>query len=317
MGQVIDAPRPATEVPGVRRLDEKTAALQRRLVLAVTVIPFIGFVWAVIHYWGNGLSLVDVTIALAFYLFTAFGITVGYHRYFTHHSFDTTRSVRALLAIAGSMAVQGPVIKWVADHRRHHAFSDREGDPHSPHLEEGPGVRGVIKGLWHAHMGWLFSDEQTSPRRWAPDLLRDPIIRLIDRLFPLWVALTFALPPLIGFAVTGTAHGALTAGLWGSLVRVFMVHHVTWSINSICHFYGRRPFASDDHSTNNWVLSLLSLGESWHNNHHAFPSAAIHGIGKAQIDPSGGLIVAMEKVGLARRVKRVTQKQLDAKKPRA
>ena len=300
-------------VPGVRRMDAQKAALQRRLTLIVTVVPFVGFVWAVIALWGNGLSAVDAVIAIAFYLWTGFGITIGFHRYFTHQSFETNRTARAVLAIAGSMAVQGPLIKWVADHRRHHAFSDKEGDPHSPHLDEGPGVRGVLKGLWHAHMGWLFSDEQTSPRRWCPDMLKDPTMRTIDRLFPLWVVLTFALPPTLGFAVTGTLAGALSAALWGSLVRVFMLHHVTWSINSICHFYGKRPFEGEDFSTNNWPLAIISLGESWHNNHHAFPSSAVHGIGKAQLDLSGGLIALLEKAGVAQRVKRVTEKQLEAK----
>jgi stearoyl-CoA desaturase (Delta-9 desaturase) len=303
----------ALSIPGVSRYDARRATLQRRLVLAVTVIPFVGFVAAAYVLWGSGLGLGAAVIALSFYVFTGLGVTVGFHRYFTHQSFETNSFVRGLLAIAGSMAVQGPVITWVADHRRHHAFSDKEGDPHSPHLDEGPGVRGIVKGLWHAHLGWLFSDERTVARRWAPDLLKDPLIKKIDRLFPLWVALTFGLPPLIGFAVTGTLHGALLAGLWGSLVRVFMLHHVTWSINSICHFYGKRPYESDDFSTNNWPLALISFGESWHNNHHAFPSAAIHGIGPAQVDTSGIVITALEKMGLARNVKRVTEKQLQAK----
>ncbi|HVM34581.1 MAG TPA: acyl-CoA desaturase [Actinomycetota bacterium] len=303
----------AAPVPGVRKLDDKRVRLQRRLVLVVTVVPFLGFVGAVFVMWGRGLSAADAVIALLFYLFTGLGVTVGFHRHFTHQSFDTPRALRGLLAIAGSMAVQGPIITWVADHRRHHAFSDKEGDPHSPHLDDGPGIRGVAKGLWHAHMGWLFSDEQSSARRWAPDLLKDSMIVKIDRLFPLWMLLTFALPPLIGFAVTGTLAGALTAGLWGSLVRVFMLHHVTWSINSICHFYGNRPFGGDDFSTNNWMLSIVSFGESWHNNHHAFPSSAVHGVGRFQIDISGAFISGLEKVGLATNVKRVSTKQLAAK----
>jgi stearoyl-CoA desaturase (Delta-9 desaturase) len=301
------------KILGVRTLDEKRVRLQRRLVLVVTVVPFLGFVAAVFVMWGRGLSATDAVIGLLFYLFTGLGVTVGFHRYATHQSFETTPAVRGLLAIAGSMAVQGPIITWVADHRRHHAFADKEGDPHSPHLDDGPGIRGVAKGLWHAHMGWLFSDEQSSARRWAPDLLKDSMIVKIDRLFPLWLILTFALPPVIGFAVTGTLAGALTAGLWGSLVRIFMLHHVTWSINSICHFYGKRPFAGDDFSTNNWMLSIVSFGESWHNNHHAFPSSAVHGVHRFQIDISGALISALEKVGLATNVKRPTPKQLASK----
>ena len=300
-------------IPGVGRLEGKAAVLQRRLVLAVTVIPFAGFVWAIVHWWGNGLSATTALIALSFYLFSGLGITIGYHRYFTHGGFETSRFVRGLLAVAGSMAVQGSVIEWVADHRRHHAFSDKEGDPHSPHLDDGPGLKGVARGLWHAHMGWLFGDETSSRERWAPDLLKDPMIVRIDRLFPMFVVLTFSLPPLIGFALTRTWEGALAAALWGSLVRVFLLHHVTWSINSICHFYGKRPFEGDDFSTNNWPLALLSFGESWHNNHHAFPSAAIHGIERTQPDLSGGLIVLMEKLRIVRRVRRVTPKQVAAK----
>jgi stearoyl-CoA desaturase (delta-9 desaturase) len=279
----------------------------------VTVLPFLGLIAAVYTLWGHGLSIADAGIALAFYMFTGLGVTIGYHRYFTHQSFETNRFVRGLLAIAGSMAVQGPVITWVADHRRHHAFADKEGDPHSPHLDEGPGVKGVVKGLAHAHMGWLFSDEMTSAKRWAPDMLKDPMLKRIDRLFPLWALLSLGLPPVVGFAVTGTLSGALTAFLWGSLVRMFMLHHVTWSINSICHFYGKRPFESDDFSTNNWVLSIVSFGESWHNNHHAFPASAIHGIERTQFDLTGLLIATMEKVGLARNVKRVSDKQVTAK----
>lgn len=305
--------RPEATVPGVEKMDGDRATLQRRLVLVVTVVPFAAFIYAVAINWGRGLTVSAAAIALGFYVFTGLGITIGFHRYFTHQSFETSRFMRALFAVAGSMAVQGSVIKWVADHRRHHAFSDKEGDPHSPHLDEGPGVRGLAKGLWHAHMGWLFSDEQTSARRWAPDLLKDPTIVLIDRLFPLWVVLTFALPPLVGFAVTGTLSGALAAGLWGSLIRVFFLHHVTWSINSVCHFYGKRPFEGDDYSTNNWILALVSFGESWHNNHHAFPTAAVHGIDRGQVDISGGLISLMEKVHLARNVKRVQEKQIRAK----
>jgi stearoyl-CoA desaturase (delta-9 desaturase) len=304
-------PEPA--VPGVRKLDPKLATLQRRLTLIVTVLPFLGFLTAVVMFWGRGLSAADAWIALGFYVFAGLGVTVGYHRYFTHQSFETTRPLRGLFAIAGSFGAQGPVIKWVADHRRHHAFADVEGDPHSPHLEDGPGVKGIVKGLWHAHMGWLFGDEQTSARRWAPDLVKDPMIRGIDRLFPLWMILTFALPPAIGFLVTGTGAGALSAFLWGSLVRIFMLHHVTWSINSICHFYGKRPFEGDDHSTNNWVLSIISFGESWHNNHHAFPSAAVHGIQPMQIDLSGLVITGLEKMRLATKVRRVTDKQLSAR----
>jgi stearoyl-CoA desaturase (delta-9 desaturase) len=300
-------------IPGVRLLDPGTAKLQKRLVLVVTIIPFLGFIAAAWSLWGTGLSAVDASIFITMYLITGFGITVGFHRLFTHQSFESKRWVRHALAIAGSMAIQGPVIRWVADHRRHHAFSDQPGDPHSPHLDEGPGIRGVLKGLWHAHLGWFFDEEQTSAKRWAPDLVKDPAMRTIDRLFPVWALASFALPPVLGFAFTGTLRGTITAFLWGSLARIFMLHHVTWSINSICHFYGKRPFETPDFSTNNWVLSLVSLGESWHNNHHAFPTSAVHGLRPAQIDATGGFIRGLKALGLASDIKIASEKQVAAK----
>jgi stearoyl-CoA desaturase (delta-9 desaturase) len=241
-------------------------------------------------------------------------VTVGFHRLFTHRSFEATPWVRYALAIMGSLSVEGPIIRWVADHRRHHAFSDQPGDPHSPHLDEGPGFMGVAKGLWHAHMGWFFSDEQTSANRWAPDLVKDPVLRKIDSLFPLWVTISFALPPIIGFVVTGTLKGAVLAFLWGSLARIFLLHHVTWSVNSICHFYGSRPYKTTDFSTNNWALAIVSFGESWHNNHHAFPTSAVHGLGKGQIDASAGFIALLQKLHLVKDVKHVSPKQLEIKR---
>ena len=300
-------------VPGVKLLEAKQARLQRRLVLVVTIVPFLGFLAAVWTLWGTGLSMLDAAIFLAAYCFTGLGVTVGFHRLFTHKSFEAKPWFRNVLAIAGSMAIQGPVIRWVADHRRHHAFADQPGDPHSPHLDEGPGIRGVAKGLWHAHIGWFFDDEQTSASRWAPDLVKDPAMRKIDTLFPLWAVLSFGLPPLVGYLVSGTIQGAVTAFLWGSLVRIFFLHHVTWSVNSICHFYGERPFKTKDFSTNNWLLSLVSFGESWHNNHHAFPTSAVHGIGKGQIDLSAGVIRFLQKVGIAADIKVADGKQIDRK----
>ena len=309
---VIALDEPA--IPGVYPLPDKIARLQKRLVLIVTIIPFLGFIAATWTLWGTGLSMVDVGIMVAFYFGTGLGVTVGFHRLFTHQSFETKPWVRNALAIAGSMAIQGPVIRWVADHRRHHAFSDQPGDPHSPHLDDGPGVKGVLKGLWHAHIGWFFDEEQTSARRWAPDMVKEASMRKIDKLFPLWALLSFTLPPAIGFAITGTFRGALTAFLWGSLVRIFMLHHVTWSINSICHFYGDRPYQTTDFSTNNWVLSIISMGESWHNNHHAFPTSAIHGLRPYQIDMTGGVIRLLKLFGLATEIKTVSPKQQAAKR---
>jgi stearoyl-CoA desaturase (delta-9 desaturase) len=202
----------------------------------------------------------------------------------------------------GSMAVQGPVIDWVADHRKHHAFADDEGDPHSPH-GHGSGLRGALRGLYHAHMGWLaVTQGQAEKRRFAADLLEDGVIRRISRGFPWLVLAGLAIPFGLGFVLTGTLHGALTGLLWGGLVRIFIVHHVTWSVNSVCHFFGRRRFQTDDYSTNVFWLALPSLGESWHHNHHAFPRSARHGLRWWEIDLSGWLILGLEKLGLARNV---------------
>jgi stearoyl-CoA desaturase (delta-9 desaturase) len=303
----------APPIPGVKPLEPKEVRLQRRLVLVVTILPFLGFIAAVWTLWGTGLSMLNAAIFFLTYCFTGLGVTVGFHRLFTHQSFEAKPWLRNLLAIAGSMAIQGPVIRWVADHRRHHAFADQPGDPHSPHLDEGPGIKGVLKGLWHAHIGWFWDDEQTSARRWAPDMVKEKAMRKIDSLFPLWALISFGAPPLIGFAFTGTLHGALTAFLWGSLVRIFFLHHVTWSVNSICHFYGNRPYKTTDFSTNNWLLAIVSFGESWHNTHHAFPTSAVHGVDRGQIDITGAVIRGLQKLHLAREVKVVSEKQLAAK----
>lgn len=315
---LLDRPQattpPPAEVQGVRPVNPDKLRLQRRLVLFVTIVPFLGFAFAVASLWGSGLSAVDAGIFAVMYVFTGMGITVGFHRYFTHKSFRPTRTFEGVLAVAGSMAVQGSIIEWVADHRRHHAHSDQPGDPHSPHLEDGPGIRGVLKGLWHAHMGWFFDDEETDRNRWAPDLRRDPMIKRIDRAFPQLTLLTFTLPPILGFVITGTLAGAVSAFLWGSLARIFMLHHITWSINSICHFYGAREYETPDYSTNNWLLAIVSFGESWHNNHHAFPTSAVHGLKKTQPDITGGFIRLAEKVGLVEDVKTVSEKQRAAKR---
>lgn len=301
------------DIPGVEALDPNSVKWQRRSVLIITLVPFLGFIAAIAALWGRGLTIVDGAIAIGFYAFTGLGVTVGYHRLFTHQSFEATRPLKIVLAIAGSMSLQGSLIDWVAAHRRHHAFSDRAGDPHSPHLDEGEGLSGIVRGLWHAHVGWLVSPERTDIDRWAPDMVKDPDLVKIHRNFPLITLATFLLPGLIGAAVTWSVWGGITAFLWGSLARIFFLHHVTWSINSVCHFYGKRPFRSRDFSTNNWVLSILSFGESWHNNHHAFPSSARHGIGRGQIDLSAGLIRIFQALRWARSVKVVSPKQLAAK----
>jgi stearoyl-CoA desaturase (Delta-9 desaturase) len=244
-----------------------------------------------------------------------FGVTIEFHRMLTHRSFEAKPWLRATLAVLGSMSVQGAVIHWVADHRRHHAFTDEDGDPHSPHTHSGEGWRGVLAGLWHSHMGWLFEHEPTSARRYAPDLRKDPVIRTIDRLFPLWVVLGLLIPAVAGLVLSGgSLFAAFTAFLWAGLVRVFLLHHATWSVNSICHMYGRRPFATDDESRDNWMVALVSLGEGWHHSHHAFPTSAQHGLRRTQIDPSYAVIRALEGLGLVWNVKRPRAERIAAKR---
>jgi stearoyl-CoA desaturase (Delta-9 desaturase) len=278
--------------------------IQRYTNLAAVVLPFAAFITALIVLWNRGVGPTDLAILAGMYVITAFGITVGFHRLLTHRAFQTHKPVEYALAIAGSMAVQGPVIDWVADHRKHHAHADDEGDPHSPHVGHGSG----LAGLWHAHVGWLFdTNGQADRRKYAPDLMDDPGMRWLNRHFPLLVLASLAIPFVAGWALTGSlVTGGLTALLWGGLVRIFFVHHVTWSVNSVCHFFGRRRFATDDHSTNVWWLSLASLGESWHHNHHAFPRSAFHGLRRWELDPTGLVIRAMKRLGLAWNVVQIT-----------
>jgi stearoyl-CoA desaturase (Delta-9 desaturase) len=252
---------------------------------------------------------------VGFYVITCMGVTLGYHRMFTHRAFEASRPFRAVIAILGSMAIEGSVITWVADHRKHHAFADVDGDPHSPHLA-GPGFWGGVKGLWHAHVGWLFETVGTAEReRFAPDLVKDRGLRVIDRLFPLWITLSFLIPFGLGWLIGGGFTAALTAVLWGGLVRVFLLHHVTWSINSVCHFFGRKRFAVDDESRNVFWLAPLSMGEAWHHNHHAFPTSAFHGLRwwERLTDPTGLVISLLEKLGVVWNVVRISPERQRAK----
>ena len=285
--------------------------LERNANIAAVIIPFCGVIAAAVLAWKSLLGPLDLAIFAVMYLATAIGITVGFHRLLTHRAFETHRSLRYALAILGSMAIEGSVIDWVADHRKHHTFADEEGDPHSPHVHSAPGLKGMLQGLWHAHAGWLFSEHgQASSRRYAADLVEDPVMRRINRSFPALALSSLLLPALLGFALSGgAAAAALTAFIWAGLVRVFLVHHVTWSINSICHFFGRRRFDTRDRSTNVFWLALPSLGEAWHHNHHSFPRSAFHGLRWWELDPSGWLILALAKVGLAWDVVRVSAKQ--------
>jgi stearoyl-CoA desaturase (delta-9 desaturase) len=274
--------------------------LHRNINVAAVIVPFLAFLAAIPLLWNSLVGWTDLAILAVVYFATAAGITVGFHRLLTHRAFETYRPAKYLFAVLGSMAVQGPVIAWVADHRKHHAHTDEEGDPHSPHVGHGGGLLGTLRGLWHAHLGWLFTHHSgAEARRYAPDLLEDRGMRLISRQFVPIVGLSLVLPFGLGWLLTGELAGALTALLWGGLVRIFLVHHVTWSINSICHFFGRRRFETDDESTNVAWLALPSLGESWHHNHHAFPRSAFHGLRWWEFDPGGWLIRAMRRLGLA------------------
>lgn len=282
--------------------------LERNANITAVVLPFLAVIAAGVLLWHHFLGVRDLAIFAVMYLLTAVGITVGFHRLLTHRAFQTHRITRYVLTILGSMAVQGPAIDWVADHRKHHTFTDEEGDPHSPHAGQGAGLTGMLRGLWHAHVGWLFSTHgQASSKRFARDLLEDPVMRALNRAFPLLVLASLLIPFLLGLALSGgSLTVALAALLWGGLVRIFLVHHITWSINSICHFFGTRRFPTEDHSTNVFWLALPSLGEAWHHNHHAFPRSAFHGLRWWELDPSGWLILGMAKVGLAWDVVRVS-----------
>jgi stearoyl-CoA desaturase (delta-9 desaturase) len=276
------------------------------LNLTGVALPFIGFVIAVVLLWNTFVGWTSLAALALMYVISIMGVTLGFHRLLTHRSFQTYKPVQYAVAVFGSMAVQGPVISWVADHRKHHAHTDQEGDPHTPH-GHGSGLKGAIAGLWYAHMGWLFERSgQTDRARYARDVYEDRGMRFIHRTFGLWVAVGIAIPAGIGFAVSGTPAGALEAALWGGAVRIFLGHHVTWSINSVCHFFGTRRFDVEDHSTNVFWLAALSMGESWHHNHHTFPRSAFHGLRGWEIDPTGWVIRAMRRVKLAWNVVEIT-----------
>ncbi|MHA6623165.1 acyl-CoA desaturase [Pseudonocardia sp. DLS-67] len=283
-------------------LDGRRPPAESALVYIFTLFPMLALVAAVPLAWGWGLSWLDIGLAVAFYLLSGFGVTAGFHRHFTHRAFKANRGLRNGLAIAGSMALQGDVITWVADHRRHHAFSDKEGDPHSPWLF-GTTPAALAKGFFHSHLGWLFAKDRTNAARFTPDLLADRDIARISRLFPVWTVLSLLAPALLGGLITMSFWGAITAFFWAGLVRVAVLHHVTWSINSICHMIGDRPFTAQGKATNFWPLAILSMGESWHNLHHADPTCARHGVQPGQIDMSARVIWAFEKLGWAHNVR--------------
>jgi stearoyl-CoA desaturase (Delta-9 desaturase) len=300
----------AAVTPGPGPADIQPVAhetLDRTITGLVTALPVLGLGLAAWQAWDGLLHPRDLLVFLILYMLTGFGVTVGFHRLLTHRSFKAGPVVRGTLAALGSAAIEGPAISWVADHRKHHAFADVPGDPHSPHVDHGVGLAGALRGLLHAHVGWLFRHDQRGARaRYAPDLMKDPVIRFVDRTFVVWVAAGLALPFGLGVAIGGTVGAGLTALLWGGLVRMFVLHHVTYSINSICHVFGRRGFETSDESRNVFWLALPSFGESWHNNHHAFPTSATHGLGRWQLDPAAAVIRGLEACGLAWDVVRVS-----------
>jgi stearoyl-CoA desaturase (delta-9 desaturase) len=284
--------------------------LQRWGNLAAVVIPMLAFVLAVMLLWNKLVGWHDLVLLVVMYVLTGLGVTVGFHRMLTHRAFETSKPLEYLFAILGSMAVEGPVTKWVADHRKHHAHTDVEGDPHSPHVGHGSGLR----GLFHAHVGWLLTEEGGAARaKYAKDLMEDRGMRLISDKFHLLALASLLIPFFAGWLMTGRLTGALTGLLWGGFVRIFLLHHVTWSINSVCHFFGRRRFETEDHSTNVGWLSLLSFGESWHHNHHAFPRSAAHGLRRRELDVSAAVIWVLEKLGLVWNVVRISPERQAAR----
>lgn len=302
-----------TDLRGVEIADARAHKFQKYAMLAITIIPLLGVAAAIALLWGQAVSALDLGLLIGFYVVTGLGVTVGYHRLLTHKSFKAHPWVRVALAVAGSLSLQGAVIDWVATHRRHHAYPDEFGDPHSPHLEASEGVRGVLRGLAHAHLGWMFKPDMTVAETWAPDLLDEEPIARIHRAFPRFILATFVLPTVLGGLLSWSLAGAVTGLIWGGLVRVFLLHHVTWSINSICHFFGSRPFETRDESRNNPVMALLAFGEGWHNGHHAFPASARHGLRWWEFDASWMVIRLLQGFGLAGDVKLPSTTQLARK----
>jgi stearoyl-CoA desaturase (delta-9 desaturase) len=293
---------PVVKIQAPDRVPLRLSVGARLVRFGAIVLPFLGLVVSVVVLWGWGLSWVELMLCGGMYLLTGLGITVGYHRLFTHRSFETNRVVECVLAVLGSMAVQGPLLSWVALHRKHHQHSDEHEDPHSPH-HQGPGFLGLVRGFWFAHVGWMLVARPVDLSHYVKDLGRSKVLRTVSALFPVWAAAGLLIPALLGWLLLGGWTGPLLGLVWGGLVRVFFVHHVTWSVNSVCHLWGQRPYPERDESRNNFLVGVLSLGEGWHNNHHAFPSSARHGLRWWQIDVSYWFICGLALLGLARNVK--------------
>jgi stearoyl-CoA desaturase (Delta-9 desaturase) len=313
--EVTSPTRPAPTWYGPQPTRSGVQRAQLAVTLLIVGLPLAGVVVVAASFLGGSATLVNLSLLTIGYVITGLGITAGFHRLFTHRSFTANRGLRISLAVAGSLAFEGGVISWVATHRRHHAFSDRSGDPHSPH-RYGGGLWGQLRGVGHAHLGWLFGTDTTSVSQYAPDLQNDPTMRWIDRAFPLFCLVSLGLPMLAGYLLTGTLHGAVTGLVWGGLVRIFVLHHVTWSVNSLCHLTGSRPFKTRraDRATNLWPLALVSFGDSWHNLHHADPTSARHGVDRGQIDIAAGFIRLCERLGWASNVCWPDAARIDARR---
>lgn len=288
-------------------------SVKLRVVMLITILlPFVGLIAAMVLLWHVAFSWVYLALLGGMYVITAMGVTIGFHRLFTHRSFKSPKWIEFVLGVFGSMSVQGPVLVWTAVHRRHHHHSDQEGDPHSPH-QHGETIFGMLRGFLHAHMSWMLTKHPADLDRYIPDLNSDKSLQIVNKLFTLWVALGLALPAALGGLLTGTWMGVLLGFIWGGLVRVFVGHHVTWSVNSVCHIWGTQSFRSNDESRNNAMIGILAFGEGWHNNHHAFPTSARHGLRWYEFDLSYAIIKAMSLVGLAREIRVPTSERMAAK----
>ncbi len=293
----------------------RTSRISQAVTLVAVVVPPLGLLSAMGLLWGVAFHWVDLALFAGFYLVCAFGTTIGFHRYFTHRGFETSTAVKVVLAVLGCMTMQGPLTQWVTDHRKHHALSDKPGDPHSPHVGHGDGALGAARGFVHAHVGWLFANlGMEQGREYAKDLYEDRLLRVIDRAYLLWVALTLGLPFLLGYWLGGTLGAGLEGLVWGGLIRIFAYQHATFSVNSICHLFGRQHYRSRDEARNNRVVALLVFGEGWHNNHHAFPASARHGLDRGQIDVSWWVIRGLERLGLVWNVKVPDAAQLERRR---
>lgn len=302
---------PAVPAVPVATVRPGTSRISQVVTLVAVVVPPVGLLSAMGVLWGVAFHWFDVVLFVSLYVVCAFGITIGFHRYFTHRGFTAHPALKAALGILGCMTMQGPITQWVTDHRKHHALSDQPGDPHSPHVGHGEGPLGALRGFAYAHVGWLFANlGMEQGREYGKDLYDDRLVRRIDRLYVLWVVLTFGIPFAVGYWVGGDWRSGVEGLVWGGLLRVFAYQHATFSVNSICHMFGRQDYRSRDQARNNWLVAALVFGEGWHNNHHAFPVSARHGLRRWQVDMSWWVIRGLERLGLVRDVRTPGPEQL-------